>query len=84
MLGSCIDQQGFKSDVVLFAGAQMKEQKFHHINLFVTTNLPNLPLLETSNDVTQPFNPQILTATSGAANAGLDSQDVYGVGGAVF
>jgi ATP-dependent helicase YprA (DUF1998 family) len=62
----------------------MKEQKFHHINLFAATNIPNLPLLETSNDATQPFNPQLLTATSGAANAGLDSQDVYGVGRAEF
>jgi hypothetical protein len=29
-------------------------------------------------------NPQMLTATSGAANAGLDSPDVYGVGRAEF
>jgi hypothetical protein len=43
-----------------------------------------LPLLETSNDVTQPFNPQILTATSGAANAGLNSEDVFGVRRAEF
>ena len=84
MLGSWINQQGFKSDIVSVTGAQMKEQKFHHINLFAATNLPNLPLFETSNDVTQPFNPQILTATSGAANAGLDSPDVYGVGRAEF
>jgi hypothetical protein len=84
MLGSRIDQQGFKSDVVFVTGAQMKEEKFHHINLFAATNLPNLPLLETSNDVTEPFNPQILTATSGAANAGLDSEDVFGVGRAEF
>jgi superfamily II DNA helicase RecQ len=33
MLGSWIDQQGFKSDVVSVTGAQMKEQKFHHIKL---------------------------------------------------
>jgi hypothetical protein len=62
----------------------MKEQKFHHMNLFAATDLPNLPLLETSNNVTQPFNPQILTATSGAANSGLDSEDVFGVGRAKF
>jgi hypothetical protein len=80
MLGSWINQQGFKSNVVSVTGAQMKEQKFHHINLFVATNLTNLPLLETSNDVRQPFNPNLLTATSGAANAGLDSRDVYRVG----
>jgi hypothetical protein len=84
MLGSWINQQGFNSDVVSLSGAQMKEQKFHHINLFAAKNLPNLPLLETSNDVTQPFNPQILTATSGAANSGLDSEDVFGVGRAEF
>jgi hypothetical protein len=84
MLGSWINQQGFKSDVVSVTGAQIKEHKFHHINLFEATNLPNLPGLETINDVTQPFNPQILTATSGAANAGLDSEDVFGVGRAEF
>jgi superfamily II DNA helicase RecQ len=84
MLGSWINQQGFKSDVASITGAQMKEQKFHHINLFAATNLPNLPLLETSKDITQPFNPQILTATSGAANAGLNSEDVFGVGRAEF
>jgi superfamily II DNA helicase RecQ len=85
MLGSWIDQQGFKSDVVSVTGAQMKEQKFRHINLFAATNLPNLPLvLKTSNDVTQPFSPQILTATSGAANAGLNSEDVFGVGRTEF
>jgi hypothetical protein len=84
MLASWIDQQGFKSDVLSVTGAQMKEQTFHHINLFAAMNLPNSPGLETSNDVTQPFNPQILTATSGAANAGLDSEDVFGVGRAEF
>jgi hypothetical protein len=84
LLGSWIEQQGFKSDVVSVTGAQMKEQKLHHINRFAATNLPNLPGLETSNDVTQPFNPQILTAISGAANAGLDSEDVFGVGRAEF
>jgi hypothetical protein len=84
MLGSWIDQQGFKSDIVSLTGAQMKEHRFHHINLFAAINLPNLPLLKTSNDVTQPFNPQLFTATSGAAKAGLDSQDVYGAGRAEF
>jgi hypothetical protein len=57
MLGSWIDHQEFKSDIVLVIGAQMKEHKFHHSNLFAATNIPNLPLLATSNDVTQPFNP---------------------------
>ncbi len=85
ILGSWIDHQGFKPDIVsVTGGAQMKEQKFHHPNLFAATNLPNLPLLETSKDITQPFNPQILTATSGAANAGLNSEDVFGVGRAEF
>jgi hypothetical protein len=63
----------------LVTEAQMKEQKFHHTNLFAVTNIPNLPLLDTSNDITQPFNPQILTAMFGASNAGLDSQDISGV-----
>jgi hypothetical protein len=62
----------------------MKEQKFHHTNIFAATNLPNLVLLATSDEAAQPFNPQILTANSGAANDGLDSSDVYGVGGAAF
>jgi hypothetical protein len=84
MLGSWIDQQGFKSNTVLVTGSQMKEQTFHHINLVAATNLPSLPLRETSNNVTQPFNPQLLTATSGVANPGLDNQDVDRVGRADF
>jgi superfamily II DNA helicase RecQ len=81
MLGSWIDHQGFKSDIVSVTGAQMKEKRFHHTNLFAAKNIPNLPLLETSNVVMQPFNLQILTATSNVTNAGLDS---HGVGRAEF
>jgi hypothetical protein len=78
MLGSWIDHQGFKSDIVSVTGAQMKEHKFQYTNLFAATNVPNLPLLETSNDVMQPFNnPQILTTTSAATNPGLNSRNVY-------
>jgi superfamily II DNA helicase RecQ len=83
-LGTWIDSQGFQSDIVSVTGAQMKEQKFHHTNIFAATNLPNLALLATSDEAAQPFNPQMLTVTSGAANAGLDSPDVYGVGHAEF
>ncbi len=83
-LGTWIDSQGFQSEIVYVTGAQMKEQKFHHTNIFAATNLPNLALLATSDEAARPFNPQMLTATSGAANAGLDSPDVYGVGHAEF
>jgi hypothetical protein len=77
-LGTWIDSQGFQSNILSVTGAQMKEQKFHHTNIFAATNLPNLALLATSDEAARPFNPQMLTATSGAANAGLDSPDVYG------
>jgi hypothetical protein len=78
MLGSWIDHQGFKSDIVsVTGGAQMKEQKFHHPNLFAATNILNLPLLETSDDITQPFNPQILTTTSSATSACLNPKEAY-------
>jgi superfamily II DNA helicase RecQ len=49
-LGMWIDSQGFQSDIVSVTGAQMKEQKFHHTNIFAATNLPNLALLATSDD----------------------------------
>jgi hypothetical protein len=81
MLGTWIgNQRCFKSNIVSVTGTQMKEQKLHHTNLFAATNLPNLSLLE-CNDVTQPFNTQILLATTGAANAGLGNLDIYGVAG---
>jgi hypothetical protein len=41
MLGTWINNQDFKSDIVSVTGAQMKEQKFHHANLFAATNLPS-------------------------------------------
>jgi hypothetical protein len=58
----------------------MKEQKLHHSNLFAATNIPNLPSLETSDEVMQPFSPQLLMAKSCDAKGGLNSLDVYGVG----
>lgn len=62
----------------------MKEHKFQHTNIIAATNLPKLSLFETCNDATQPFNPQILTATYGVTNTGFNSPDVYGVGCAKF
>jgi hypothetical protein len=83
-LGTWIGSQGFQPVIAYVTGTHMKEQKLHHTNIIAATNLPNLALLATSDEAARPFNPQMLTATSGAANAGLDSPDVYGVGRAEF
>jgi hypothetical protein len=73
MLGSWIDHQGFKPDIVsVTGGAQMKDP-----NLFAATNILNLPLLKTSDDITQPFNPQMLTTTSSATSACFNPKEAY-------
>jgi superfamily II DNA helicase RecQ len=56
-LGTWIESQGFQSDIVSVTGAQMKEQKFHHTNIFAATNLPNLALLATFDEAARPFKP---------------------------
>jgi superfamily II DNA helicase RecQ len=54
-------------DTVSLVGTLTPEQKSHHIKAFV------------NSEVDSEFHPSVLSATSGAANAGIDSSLVYGV-----
>jgi hypothetical protein len=63
-----LDANDFETvDTVSLVGTLTPEQKAHHIKAFVS----GAPQSE--------FKPRLLTATSGAANAGIDSALVYGV-----
>jgi hypothetical protein len=78
-LAAWIDKHGLKSDLLMIIGTLQKEQKFYHIRKFTQSNAPNAAVLNTCSENARPFNPQILTATSGAANAGIDDPEVFGV-----
>jgi hypothetical protein len=54
-----------KIDIMCLVGTLTKEQKAHYIDVFVNGS--------------PGFNPRFLVATSGAVNAGIDCDDVYGV-----
>ena len=58
-------------------GSLKKEQKFHFTKLFCSER--NVARLEEANIEDRPFNPQVMLATSGAANAGIDNENVHGV-----
>jgi hypothetical protein len=67
-----LNDTGLPGDVIHVDGDLFKEQKFHNIKIFLhhgTIDNPTNPL--------NPLDPRILVATSGAANAGIDSADVY-------
>jgi hypothetical protein len=81
---------GYRADVLQIVGTLLREQKFYHIQVFTRSNVPNADVLVDSTTEDQPscreedwpFNPQILVATSGTSNAGLDLDDhpdVHGV-----
>ncbi len=53
-------------DTVLLVGTLTPKQKAHHIKAFV------------NSVVNSDFHPRILSATSGAVNAGIDSAQVFG------
>jgi hypothetical protein len=78
-LAAWIDKLGHKSDLLMIIGTLQKEQKFFHIRKFCQSNAPNAAILDVCSEEAHPFNPQILTATSGAANAGIDDPEVFGV-----
>jgi hypothetical protein len=79
-LADWIDTTGkFKADLLKIVGSLLREQKFYHTRVFTTSNYPNKEVLEECREEDRPFNPQILVATSGAANAGLDDSEVHGV-----
>ena len=69
--GNWLDSQTFHSDFLKLVGPMKKEEKFHITKLFCGEKLTE------SNE--QKFNPQVLFATSGAANAGIDNPQVHGV-----
>ena len=78
-LGDWIDSKGYKADMLMIIGTLLREQKFYHIRTFNSSNTAHASLLESSLEHSRPFNPQVLVATSGAANAGIDDPEVFGV-----
>jgi hypothetical protein len=69
-----------KADVVPLTGSYLKEQKMWHILQFCKDNRNNSAVIDSCEETNRPFNPQLLTATSGAGNAGIDNDDIMGVG----
>jgi hypothetical protein len=67
-----IDSEGHKADLLKIVGTLLREQKFYHIRVFTRSNADHYDELEFATEDKRPFNPQILVATSGAANAGID------------
>ena len=77
--GNWLDQTGYISDYVAVTGSLKKEQKFHYTKLFCRErNQAQIEEVDESESV-RPFNPQVMLATSGAANAGIDNKNVHGV-----
>ena len=56
-----------------------KEQTFFSKNLFCCDKSHNESFLTECTEKEHPFNPQIILATSGTANAGIDNPNVCGV-----
>lgn len=75
MIEKCVGTYGdwfdtsvdFDSDFIKIFGTMKKEEKFHAIKLFCKEH--------TGGD--NRFNPQVLLATSGAANCGIDNNSMY-------
>jgi hypothetical protein len=75
-----IDAHGFKADLLKIVGTLLREQKFYHIRVFCRSLCDNIDVFEAGcSEAKRPFNPQLLVATSGAANAGIDDSEVHGV-----
>ena len=76
--GNWLDTTGYRSDYVTVTGSLKKEQKFHYTKLFCSEkNIARIE--EAEDDGDRPFNPQVMLATAGAANAGIDNKNVHGV-----
>jgi hypothetical protein len=67
-----INKNGYKSAVLMMIGTLQKEQKFYHIQKFPQSNAANTMILDTCSDKECPLYAQILTATAGTANSGID------------
>ena len=76
--GGWLDKNGLKSDVISITGALRKEQKFYHMKLF-SKEKSSATIDDETSDEERSFNPQVLLATSGAANAGIDNSEAHGV-----
>ena len=66
-----LDSRSYLSDVVAVHGDMFREQKFHHTNLFVGSDLTHT-YQHGGKSLSLQFRPRLLFATSGAANAGID------------
>lgn len=76
--GGWLDNNGLKSDAISATGALRKEQKFYHMKLF-SKEKSSATIDDETSDEERSFNPQVLLATSGAANAGADNSEACGV-----
>ena len=75
-----IDANGFKANLLRIVGTLLCEQNFYHICVFCRSLGNNREIFDGGcREDKRPFNPQILVATSGAANAGIDDPEVFGV-----
>ena len=61
----------FQSDYLKIVGTMKKEEKFHAMKLFCAQQE------RAQKDDEMEFNPQVLFATSGAANCGIDNSNIY-------
>jgi superfamily II DNA helicase RecQ len=73
-----------KADLIRLSGADIKEQKMWHLVHYCRNNSSNIPTIDTCAEDERPLNPQLLMATSGAANAGIDCDQIHGVGRGEF
>ena len=62
----------FQSDYLKIVGTMKKEEKFHAMKLFCSKRPTGCDLVRD-----EIFNPQVLFATSGAANCGIDNENIY-------
>jgi hypothetical protein len=75
-----IDVNGFNLDLSKIVGILLCEQKFYHICVFCRSLQANVDIFDAGcREDKRPFNLQILVATLGAANAGIDDPEVFGV-----
>jgi hypothetical protein len=69
-----------KADVVPLTGNYVKEQKSWHIIQFCSDTTKNKALLQSADEQSRPYNPQILCATADVGNCGVDNRFIVGVG----
>ena len=62
----------FQSDYLKIVGTMKKEEKFYAMKLFCSKRPTGCDLVRD-----EIFNPQVLFATSGAANCGIDNENIY-------